>query len=111
MILEFSCIQTLEGVTRTPYNQYESVILTLKVYLEKSGVNFQLKCNVTDFDFDQDNNISVVAIHYKAEKGLGMIPLQEGDLCIVTNGCMTDNSKLGSLKKAALLLHCSSLVR
>lgn len=104
MILEFSRIQTLEGVTRTPYNQYESVILPLKVYLEKSGVNFQMKCNVTDLDFDQDNNISVVAIHYKNEKGPGMIPLQAGDLCLVTNGCMTDNSKLGSFNKAALFI-------
>ena len=30
MMLEFSRIETLEGVTRTPYNQYESLILPLK---------------------------------------------------------------------------------
>ena len=30
MIFEFSRIETLEGVTRTPYNQYESVILPIQ---------------------------------------------------------------------------------
>ena len=45
MIFEFSRIETLEGVTRTPYNQYESVILPLKAYLDNFGVDFSIKCN------------------------------------------------------------------
>ena len=43
MILEFPRIETLEGVTRTPYNQYESVILPLKAYLDGFGVDFSIK--------------------------------------------------------------------
>jgi oleate hydratase len=101
MIFEYSRIHTLEGVTRTPYNQYESVILPLKAYLDGFEVNFSLKCKVTGLDFDPGDDITVVAIHYENETGSGMIQLHEGDLCIVTLGCMTDNAGLGSFAKPA----------
>lgn len=102
MIFEFSRIQTLEGVTRTRYNQYESIILPIKSYLESNSVDFTLKCTVTDLDFSEDDNITVTAIHYKKDdKTEGMISLGEGDLCIVTNGCMTDNATLGDFKTPA----------
>ncbi|AOT72054.1 oleate hydratase [Geosporobacter ferrireducens] len=101
MMFEFSRIQTLEGVTRTPYNQYDSVILPLKAYLEDHGVDFTIKCTVTDLDFEESDDITVTAIHYKSEKGDGIIQLHEEDLCIVTNGCMTDCATLGDLNTPA----------
>lgn len=100
MMFEFSRIQTLEGVTRTPYNQYDSIILPLKAYLDNNGVDFSLKYKVTDLDFEPGSDITVVAIHYEDENGAGMIQLHDGDLCIISNGCMTDNATLGSFKKA-----------
>lgn len=63
MIFEFSRIETLEGVTRTPYNQYESVILPLKKYLEDFGVNFIVNTKVTDLDFKAGRGITVSAIY------------------------------------------------
>ncbi len=48
MIFEFSRIETLEGVTRTPYNQYESVILPIKAYLDEHGVDFSINGCMTD---------------------------------------------------------------
>ena len=51
MIFEFSRIETLEGVTRTPYNQYESVILPIQKWLESHGVDFSIRATVTDIDF------------------------------------------------------------
>lgn len=63
MIFEFSRIETLEGVTRTPYNQYESVILPLKKYLESFNVEFIVNTKVTDLDFKAGRNITVTAIH------------------------------------------------
>ncbi|QUI23913.1 oleate hydratase [Vallitalea pronyensis] len=102
MIFEFSRIQTLEGVTRTPYNQYESVILPLKKYLEGQGVNFDLKCTVTDLDFKEGEEMTVTGIHYtKDDITSEFIQLKEGDLCMVTNGCMTDNAALGDFKTPA----------
>lgn len=103
MILEFPRIQTLEGVTRTPYNQYDSIILPLKAYLDGFGVDFSLKYTVTDLDFAEGDGITVTAIHYKKNGKKGTIQLREGDLCIVTNGCMTDCATIGSFKKPAEL--------
>ena len=63
MIFEFSRIETLEGVTRTTYNQYESVILPLKKYLEGFGVDFIVNTKVTDLEFKEGPGITVTAIH------------------------------------------------
>jgi oleate hydratase len=101
MIFEFPRIQTLEGVTRTKYNQYDSIILPLKSYLETHNVDFSLKFTVTDLDFEEGDDITVTAIHYEKNGENGMIQLHEGDICIVTNGCMTDNATIGSMHKPA----------
>lgn len=95
MIFEFSRIETLEGVTRTPYNQYESVILPLKTYLQNHGVEFILNQTVTDLDFAEEDGITVTAIHCEKDGEEIKIALQEGDLCIMTNACMTDSATLG----------------
>ena len=34
-------INTLEGANRTPYNQYDSIILPIEVYLKAQGVDFK----------------------------------------------------------------------
>lgn len=95
MILEFPRIQTLEGVTRTPYNQYDSIILPVKAYLDSFDVDFSLKYTVTDLNFKDSDDITVTAIHYEQDGKEDVIQLNEGDLCFVTNGCMTDNATLG----------------
>ncbi len=104
MIFEFSRIETLEGVTRTPYNQYDSVILPLHEHLASQGVFFDTGCTVTDIDFADDDRITVSAIHVDAGGEEKIIELEEGDLCIMTNGCMTDNSSLGDFKTAPRFL-------
>lgn len=102
MIFEFSRIETLEGVTRTPYNQYESVILPLKEYLEDHGVCFETNTLVTDIDFLEDSDITASAIHLQREGEEILVELMEGDLCFMTNGCMTDCAVLGDLTTPAL---------
>lgn len=101
MIFEFSRIETLEGVTRTPYNQYESVILPLKVYLEEKGVDFGIRAAVTDIDFKEGSDITVEAIYIERNGEEDIIELNEGDICIMTNGCMTDCAMLGDMDKPA----------
>lgn len=100
MIFEFSRIETLEGVTRTPYNQYESVILPIKEYLSKHNVDFSINAIVTDIDFKPGEEITATAIHITNEEGEKVIELKEDDLCIMTNGCMTDNATLGDFNRA-----------
>ena len=101
MIFEFSRIETLEGVTRTPYNQYESVILPLKKYLENCNVDFSINATVTDIDFKPGREITATAIHIKDKEGEKIITLNSGDVCIMTNGCMTDNARLGDFDNPA----------
>src|ERR1700712_3403600 len=40
-IQELPRINTLEGVDRTPYNQYDSIILPILTYLKNEGVEFK----------------------------------------------------------------------
>ncbi|AOR24173.1 oleate hydratase [Clostridium taeniosporum] len=95
MIFEYSRIETLEGVTRTEYNQYESLIMPLKAYLDSFGVDFMINIPVIDLEFKEGEEITVTAIHIKEGEEEKIIKLKEGDVCIMTNGCMTDNATLG----------------
>jgi oleate hydratase len=47
-MLEFSRIDTLAGVKRTIYNQYDSLVLPLLTWLEAKGVHLVTDCKVTD---------------------------------------------------------------
>ncbi len=56
-------------------------------------------------DFEESDKITVTAIHYtKDGKTDEYIQLFEGDICIVTNGCMTDNAAIGDLKTKAPMI-------
>jgi oleate hydratase len=101
MIFEFSRIETLEGVTRTPYNQYESVILPLKTYLDGFGVDFSINAVVTDIDFKEGDAITATALHIYSNGKEELIELAEGDICIMTNACMTDSATVGDMYTAA----------
>lgn len=129
MIFEFSRIETLEGVTRTPLNQYDSVIRPLEFYLRRAGVNFVENCEVTDLDFTEGPGICVKTLYLKrraehadSEEDAGAgedtdnrenicgskvieteetISLRRNDICIMTNACMTDSATLGSLYEPA----------
>lgn len=101
MIFEFPRIETLAGVTRTPYNQYESVILPLKKYLDNHNVNFITNATVTDIDFKNDDTITAKAIYLNKDGKDEKIILNDNDLCIMTNACMTDSATLGDYKTPA----------
>lgn len=119
MIFEFSRIETLEGVTRSPLNQYDSVIRPLEMYLRREGVSFVENCEVTDIDFEDTSGIKVKALYLKrrvedTDDGDGHaagslrenyvfenVRLNTGDICIMTNACMTDSATLGDLHTPA----------
>ena len=101
MIFEFSRIETLEGVTRTPYNQYESVILPLKAYLDTHQVDFSINATVKDIEFAVGEGITATALYIEDSEGEKVIKLNKGDVCIMTNGSMTDSATLGDLHTAS----------
>jgi oleate hydratase len=98
---EFSRIETLAGVRRTIYNQYESLVLPLKTWLEARGVQFIINCTVTDLDHTSDDDrFSVTAMHLTRLGNAEIIDLQDQDLVFLQNGSMTDASSLGSMTSA-----------
>ncbi|KRK46175.1 oleate hydratase [Dellaglioa algida] len=103
MILEFSRINTLEGVTRTPYNQYESIILPMRKYLSDRGVTFVDNRKITEFKFKDTalrDDIVVTGLEYEEvdnDNQIGEIVINDGDLVFDTNGSITDSSSMGDI--------------
>jgi len=58
-VLEFPRIETLAGVKRTIYNQYDSLVLPLQTWLLAQGVRLVTDCRVTDLDHKTENGMSL----------------------------------------------------
>jgi oleate hydratase len=100
-MLEFSRIETLAGVKRTIYNQYDSLVLPLQTWLEAKGVRFVTGCKVTDLDHrTEDGKFIVTGIHCSLQDQTEVIAVNDGDFVFLQNGSMTDASSLGSMTSA-----------
>ena len=100
-MLEFSRIETLAGVKRTLYNQYDSLVLPLQNWLEAQGVRWVTDCKVTDLDHQTtDGKFVVTGIHSLRQGKTTVIAVRDGDLVFLQNGSMTDASSLGSMTSA-----------
>jgi oleate hydratase len=100
-MLEFSRIETLGGVKRTIYNQYDSLVLPLQAWLEAQGVHLVADCKVTDLEHKtEDGMFMVTGIHCRRQDKNEMIAVNDGDLVFMQNGSMTDASSLGSMTGA-----------
>jgi oleate hydratase len=100
-MLEFSRIETLAGVKRTIYNQYDSLVLPLRAWLEAQGVHLVMGCKVTDLDFKtEDGKFVVTGIQCLRQDKSEVIVVDDGDLVFMQNGSMTDASSLGSMTSA-----------
>lgn len=96
-IHEFERINTLAGVDRTPYNQFDSIVKPLTEWLRGQGVIFDMGAEVTSLDFYTMLDHKVVhRIHYLQKEQEKEILLNQDDLVLVTAGSMTANSSLGT---------------
>jgi oleate hydratase len=99
-MLEFSRIETLAGVKRTIYNQYDSLVLPLQTWLEAQGVRLVTGCKVTDLDHKTDEGeFMVTGIHCLRHGKSEILDVHDGDLVFLQNGSMTDASSLGSMAR------------
>ncbi len=100
-MLEFSRIETLAGVKRTIYNQYDSLVLPLQTWLEAQGVRFVTDCKVTDLlHKTEDGTFIVTGIHCLRQDKSEVVAMNDSDLVFLQNGSMTDASSLGSMTSA-----------
>ena len=91
----------LEGIMRTLYNQYDSMVKPLVEWLDQRGVVFRLDTRVNEIAFREGaGGASVERIGYADRHGAGEIPIAEGDLVVVTLGSMTEASSLGATDAA-----------
>ena len=100
-MLEFSRIETLAGVKRTVFNQYDSLVLPLQAWLVAQGVRLITDCRVTDMDHKTvDGQFIVTALRCTRQGQSEMMTVDDGDLVFMQNGSMTDASSLGSMTSA-----------
>ena len=100
-MMEFSRIETLGGVKRTIYNQYDSMVLPLQRWLEAQGVRFVTACSVTAIDHKlEDGKFVVTGLHCRQQNRNDYIEIHDGDLVFFQNGSMTDASSIGSMHHA-----------
>jgi oleate hydratase len=95
----------LQGIMRTVYNQYDSMVRPLRKWLEARNVSFALNTRVTDLAVrDRDGEIRVTGIAYERAGKEGEIAVRAEDLVLLTLGSMTEASSLGAMDKAPKLL-------
>jgi oleate hydratase len=100
-MLEFTRIETLGGVRRTVYNQYDSLVRPLQRWLTNRGVRMMKGCVVTEIDHAiRDGRFMVTSLRYREHDQPRSTLVEEDDLVILQNGSMTDASSLGSMTKA-----------
>jgi oleate hydratase len=94
----------LEGIMRTPYNQYDSMVRPLHRWLQERGVRFELDTRVTNLEFrENDGAKSVARIVYERAGQAGDIVVDVRDFVLVTLGSMTEASSLGTMDGAPML--------
>jgi oleate hydratase len=94
----------LEGIMRTVYNQYDSMVRPLQAWLQERGVTFELNTRVTDLLFtERDGTRAVASIIFEQDGEPGEIAVKTGDYVLVTLGSMTAASSLGTNETAPLV--------
>lgn len=94
----------LEGIMRTVYNQYDSLVRPLHRWLDERGVVFALDTQVTDLRFRASRGAETVeTIACRKGSRLDDVAVRADDLVLVTLGSMTEASSLGGMDKAPML--------
>ncbi|MDC8785426.1 oleate hydratase [Roseateles koreensis] len=98
---EFPRINTLAGVDRSPYNQYDSVILPIETWLRAQGVNFRQACVVEDIQFKPTpGEVTAERLLLREQGQAKALAVNPGDLVFMTNGSMTAAASIGSHEQA-----------
>ncbi|MDD9380875.1 oleate hydratase [Streptomyces sp. ZAF1911] len=99
----FKTFDTMSGIYRTRFNQYDSIVRPLQSWLRSNGVVFTMNTTVTDVELADGEGTTVTALACTREGADLRIPVAAEDLVFVTNGSMTANSTLGSTDTPAVL--------
>lgn len=91
----------LEGILHTEYNEFDSLIRPLIVWLQDLGVHFELSTRVVDLAVEsKDGATTVIGLTVQSPRGRWEIALTAEDLVVFTNGSMTQNTAYGDNETA-----------
>jgi oleate hydratase len=99
-----STVTYLGGILHTEYNEYDSIIKPMLVWLKSLGVNFRTGVTITDIELDNGAKETVVTALALKEAGVASrLALSRDDLVFFTNGSLTQKSKMGDTHTVAAL--------
>lgn len=105
-IHDFPIIDTLKTVEITPYNQYESLILPIVSWLKGRGVNLMGHTRVRDLEFSTTDDFMHPRALLAVQNGQNIrIKIEPNSIVMITPGCMTANSYIGSMDRPMLFDH------
>ncbi|MCM2415059.1 oleate hydratase [Streptomyces sp. RKAG290] len=99
----FKTFDSMSGIYRTRFNQFDSIVRPLLKWLTGRGVHIQLGTRVSDLRLAAGEALTVEAITCERGGRSEETALEAGDLVMVTNGSMTADSTLGSTTAAPVL--------
>lgn len=92
---------SLHGIMRTVYNQYDSLVRPLRAWLVQRDVHFAFDTRVTDLALTETPGQTRVArIVYEQNGKAGAYAVGPGDFVCVTLGSMTEASSHGTMDRA-----------
>lgn len=102
MMMDYGLPQN-RGILHTEFNEYDSIIRPLVVWLEGLGVNFRLGATVTDIaTHDVAEETIATELTLSGPIGADRVTLTRDDLVFFTSGSLTQNATMGTTDTAPL---------
>ncbi|MFC6099986.1 oleate hydratase [Olivibacter domesticus] len=97
----FSTIDTMSGIYRTQFNQFDAMVRPIVKWLKEHGVILEMATEVIDISLKITEKEKIAERLHLIQNGMEKtIELSAEDLVFVTNGTMTANSSVGSKQQA-----------
>lgn len=95
-------VESLKGILRTKYDQYNSIIKPLHKWLEEKGVQFVTGTTVDEIHVEVEGEKKTVTYLEVVKDGVAdKVTVDPKDIVYFTNGSMTQNSSHGDNKTVA----------
>ena len=100
----FSTIDTMAGIYRTQFNQFDAMVRPIVKWLQSHGVQLEMGTEITDVTITENGKEKMAKDFISVKDGQeNKITLSSDDLIFITNGTMTADSKTGTNTEAPTL--------
>jgi oleate hydratase len=96
------CLPSLGSILHTEFNEYDSIIKPLQVWLQSLGVRFLAGTAVTDIATENTGTETLAtSLALRDKTGVRQVALTRDDLVFFTNGSLTQNAAMGGTNTLA----------